>query len=153
MVVNPHNDRKTRVAMMIKARSIMPLTKADIKDATLLLKAGNTDAARRIFQSSNDPRAIELLAQLDARFPPEPRPISRPNNDLVEVKRLIMQKDFEAAETLLRASNHPNAKLLLQRVAYMKTASKPTEKAKPRQRRSLWTHISVMLSGLLSSSN
>jgi hypothetical protein len=131
----------------------MSLTKEDIKDATLLLKAGNVDAARRILRSSNDPRAIALLAKFEARFPSESR-VAQPNNDLTEVKRLIMQKKFDAAETLLRASNHPHASRLLQKIAIMKSTARPIEKSKPQPRaRSVWKYISVMLSGFLSSSN
>ena len=130
----------------------MPLTKADLRDAALLLKAGNAHAARRILSGSNDPRAIELLDKLDARFPVEPRVAAKPNNDLAEVKRLIAQKKFSEAETLLRSSNHPNAKRFLQRIAHMKSAAKLVETPKPRVR-SVWKYIAVTLYGFISSSN
>ena len=134
----------------------MPLTKADIQDTTLLLKAGNINAARRILSGSNDPDAIELLAKFDARYPVEAPPTPRPALDLAEVKRLIGQKKFDAAETLLRASDDPNANRLLQKIALLKSTdrSKLTEKMNPRPRRpSLWKYIAVKVWGFISSSN
>ena len=134
----------------------MPLTKADIQDATLLLKAGNINAARRILSSSNDSHAVELLTKFDARYPVEAPPTPRPTLDLAEVKRLIGQKKFDAAETLLRASNDPKADRLLQKIALIKSTDqfKLTEKTKPRPRqRSLWKYIAVTVWGFISSSN
>jgi hypothetical protein len=130
----------------------MPLTKSDLNDATLLLKAGNTDAVRRILVGSNDPRAIAILKKLDARFSLESQHAPAPQDDLSEIKRLLMQKKFNEAETLLRASHHPKAKRLLQRIARMKASAQPMEKAKPRPR-SLWKYIAVTLYGFISSSS
>lgn len=130
----------------------MPLTKMDLKDALLLLKAGNIDAAREILSSSNDPRAVALLTKLDARVPREASTENTAEDELSEVKRLIAKKKFDAAEALLRDSNHPKAKRILQKVLTMKAAANSTETAKPRARgKSLWTYVTVVLSTLRSS--
>jgi hypothetical protein len=133
---------------VLKARLMMPFTKADIRDATLLFKAGNIEATRRILNgSSDDPRARMLLAKFEARFPSQTRVVSQPTDEMTEIKRLIRQKKFDAAEMVLSASNHPNASRLLKKIALMKLGAQPVEKKKPRSRfRSMLSSLFSMLS-------
>jgi hypothetical protein len=129
---------------------MMSLTKSDLKDATMLLKAGNIDAVRSILGSSSDPRALALLAKIDARFPAETDSDSAAIDYVGEIKRLLAARQYDEAETLIRSSDHPDAERLLQKIARLKLTAKAAEKPKPRSR-SVWKYISVMMSSLRST--
>jgi hypothetical protein len=98
----------------------MSLTRNDLKDAALLLKAGKIDIVREILSSSSDPRAMALLAKLDARVALQAAPA--PKDELDDIKQLIRQKRFAEAEVMLRASSHPKASHLLEKLV-TKTSS------------------------------
>ena len=123
----------------------MALTKADLRDATLLIKAGRVDAARRLLSHCNDPRAVSLLLKLDARFPLQPRTESRPRDEFAEIKRLIVQKKFDEAETLLRASSHPKARVLLDKLTLKRSTMEAPAPVPPQR------SVLRSLSGLLAS--
>ena len=130
----------------------MPLTKTDLEDAKMLLQAGNIDATRRILRSSNDPRAMQLLAKLDDHFPVESQAGSGQTIDLRHIKHLIMQKKFDAAEALLRDSGHPDADRYLQKIGMMKAKAGSKSRNNSTWRgRSLWKHIAVTVYSFISS--
>lgn len=120
----------------------MSLTRNDLKDAALLLKAGKIDIVRDILSSSSDPRAVALLEKLDARIAPQAAPA--PKDELDDIKQLIRQKRFAEAEVMLRASSHPKASRLLEKLV-MKTAPANTT-AKRQPRGSVLSSMFVVLS-------
>jgi hypothetical protein len=122
----------------------MTLTRTDLKEAALLLKAGKIDIVREILSGSDDPRAVAALAKLNARFAPEIK------DELAEIKQLIRQKRFAEAEAMLRASSHPKARHLLEKLA-TKTASEtlPTKPEEQPRKRSALTAMVARASGVL----
>jgi hypothetical protein len=132
---------------IIKASESMTLTRTDLKDAALLLKAGKIDLVRQILASSNDPRAIVLLDKLDARFGPRRSVAHASNDDLAEIKQLIVQKRFAEAEVLLRASRHPKAGYLLEKLAQKTSSAQASQKANAHSRQ---RSVLMLMSGMLS---
>lgn len=115
-----------------------PMTKAQFEEIKALVatrEPSKIEQAKRLLRGIDDDRARSMLATLEERFPTPARtpitsakkgPAKAPADDLDEVRRLIAQKRFDEAETLLWKSNAPEAGDLLKKIALVRGAQPAT---------------------------
>jgi hypothetical protein len=111
------------------------MTRDDVDDLNMFVKAGRIDEARALLMRLDGEKAQNALQRLNERYPPSAK------GDLIaEAKRLIAQKDYDAAEALLWDSDDPTAGELLRKLALVRSAGvkaspgQPTVSMKPKEK-------------------
>lgn len=109
----------------------MPMTRDDVDDLNALVKAGRIDEARALLMRLDGEKAQSALKRLNERYPPASKAVSPKSDPIAEAKRLIAQKDYDAAEALLWESDDPAAGELLRKITLVRAAG---AKASPEMR-------------------